>query len=226
MTKAGVIIPLYIYPGRDWTILVQAKITHPAVPFVVIVNPSSGPGRSVDVNYLSGVRMLQSANMYVLGYIFTDYARKNVAGLAGEIDDYASFYHLDGIFFDGMTSAPGKEEYYSYLSGRARSHGMRLTIGNPGTDTVPSYVGTVDALVIFEAAGLPSGSYLREGWHSSYGRDRLAFISHSVARLPQSFDDLTGCVGFVYATDGRLPNPYGSLPTYLQDLVANLDQPR
>ena len=31
-----------------------------------------------------------------------------------------------------------------------------MTMGNPGADSVPSYVGTVDLMFIYENAGFPS----------------------------------------------------------------------
>ena len=54
-----------------------------------------------------------------------------------------------------MASALGQEQYYTDLSEFSRSRGFNVTVGNPGTDTLESYVGSVSTLMIYESAGLP-----------------------------------------------------------------------
>ena len=70
----GIVIPLYIYPGATWTTVAQAKQGNPNVPFIAVINPNSGPGTSLDPNYVQGIQQLQAAGITVLGYVDTAYA--------------------------------------------------------------------------------------------------------------------------------------------------------
>jgi hypothetical protein len=47
--RSGLLVPLYIYPSTGaWAPLLAAARSHSAVPVLAIVNPSSGPGTSLD----------------------------------------------------------------------------------------------------------------------------------------------------------------------------------
>ncbi|MDA4118362.1 MAG: spherulation-specific family 4 protein [Thaumarchaeota archaeon] len=223
--KTGVIIPLYAYPGSSWASVVQAKQAHPDVPFVVVINPDSGPGPLQDPNYAHGIQSMQSAGIVVLGYVYTSYAMRPTSYVIADVSAYKALYRVNGIFFDQMSNVAGNEGYYSYLSSYAKSIGLGLTVGNPGTDTLPSYIGTVDTMVTYENAGLPSLSYLA-GWHSSYGKLNFASISYGVASNPTFLSAASSYVGYVYITDGTMPNPYSALPSYFSNLVASLDAPQ
>jgi hypothetical protein len=73
-TPVGIAIPLYTYPtDGTWTAVINAKQSYPNVPFIAVINPSSGPGPSKDPNYVQGIKNLQAAGITVLGYVATGY---------------------------------------------------------------------------------------------------------------------------------------------------------
>ena len=74
-----------------------------------------------------------------------------------------------------MANWVGGEIYYKTLDDYANSRGFTFTVGNPGTDTISSYVGTVDNIIIYESAGTPSLSSLG-GWHASYDKANFSII--------------------------------------------------
>ena len=78
----------------------------------------------------------------------------------GGLEVVAEAYNNTLIFLDEMSNVAGQEGYYSYLNGDAKSLGLTLTVGNAGTETLPSYIGTVDTIIINENSGLPSISSL------------------------------------------------------------------
>ncbi len=82
-----------------------------------------------------------------------------------------------GIFFDEMANAAGQETYYSGLAAYAKGRGRGFTIGNPGADSSPSYVGTEDVILIYESGGLPALSALG-GWHTRYNRNNFGVIPY------------------------------------------------
>src|SRR5713226_9641864 len=165
-SSTGVIVPLYSYPGSYWTQVIQAKNAHPSVPIIAIINPNNGPGSSIDSTYTNSIQQLQSAGITVLGYVYTGYGSRSTSSAEADINTYNSWYHINGIFFDEMSNVSGNENYYSTLSSYVKSHGMTMTVGNPGTDTLSSYIGTVDNLVIYENPGLPTTPDLGS-WHTS-----------------------------------------------------------
>ncbi len=224
-TAAGTIVPLYTYPtDASWTAIVTAAAMHPAVTVWAIINPDSGPGTSSDPSYASGIPPLAAAGITVLAYVATTYGAKPTASVHAEIDAYKSWYPgIGGIFFDEMSVTAGDEAYYTELSAYAKSQGYGPTVGNPGTDTLASYVGTVDTILIYESSGVPALSTLG-GWHTQYPKSNFGVIPYGVPALDTAF--VAGAradVGFVYLTNDTLPNPWDTLSPYFSGLLAALE---
>lgn len=221
--RTGVIIPLYSYPGPEWDVVVQAKLAHPLVPIVAVINPSNGPGETQDQNYVSGVDKLRSAGITVLGYVHTSYAARSVSLVLADVNSYKAWYAVNGIFFDEMSNVAGNESYYASLSSHAKSIGLTFTVGNPGASVPASFVGTVDCIVVYESQGLPSSSSLA-AWTMGMTKGNFAIMAYGVDQLNiPSTRGLSGNAAYVYVTDSSLPNPYGTLPGYFAGLIAVLD---
>jgi spherulation-specific family 4 protein len=221
-SATGVIIPLYTYPGSTWTAVIQAKAANPGVSIVAVINPDNGPGASQDPNYVSGIQGLRSAGVIVLGYVHTSYAARPAASVIADINSYKGWYNISGIFLDEMSNVAGNEGYYSSLNTYIESLGYTMTVGNPGADTIPGYIGTVNVIVVYENLGLPSPSALA-GWHASYAKSNFASISYGMGSINQTdIARISNSVGYVYLTSGIQPNPYDSLPPYFGSLVAAL----
>jgi hypothetical protein len=219
---AGIMVPLYTYPGGTWDRVIETKNDHPDVPIVVIVNPASGPGGSRDSNYVSGIGELKDAGVIVIGYVSTAYTGRSLDAVKGDIDRWDSWYDVDGIFFDEQTNWAGKESYYTQAGDYAESKGLDFTVGNPGANSIPSYLSTVDVVLIYESPGLPDlNNY--DSW-DSYDNAKLGMIPFSVSSLPTGWlEDATAFIGWVYVTSDGLPNPWDSLPSYFDDMAALLD---
>src|SRR5579885_2922749 len=221
LSKTGLIVPLYSYPGRYWDALVKEKTSHPSVPVVAIINPDSGPGTK-DVNYAYGVQKLQSSGIKVIGYIYT--ANIGYGTITSYIDDYKNWYHVDGIFFDQMSNVKGNETFYASLTNYSRSVGLNFTVGNPGVDTLPSYVGTVNNLVIYDNPSLPPVSSF-EGWHKNFTKSNFSFVAYSVDATDAAYiKNMTNLVQYMYISNSTLPNPFNSLPGYLDSEMKILDE--
>ena len=224
-STTGIMIPLYTYPGSTWTNVIAVQNANPGVPIVAIINPNSGPGATMDPNYVSGILNLQAAGVTVIGYVPTGYGSRSIAAVESMVNDYKSWYPVTGIFFDEMSNMVGYESYYSTLNAYAKSLGFAYTVGNPGADTIPSYIGTVNTIVIYENQGLPSLSSL-EGWHSQYGKGNFAMMAYGVQSINQSYPSTASPhVGYIYITDAELPNPYDALPPYLAVVASALATP-
>lgn len=221
-TSSGLLIPLYIDPpSTSWDKVVLVKTAHPSVPMIVIANPDNGP-EPFNPNYIPAIKQLQSLGIAVLGYVHTNYGARNYTEMTGEISEYKNWYGVNGILFDEMAYKPGNETLYSNLSNYSRSIGLGYTAGNPGTDTSPSYIGTVDNIVIYENSSLPTLSTLG-GWHTSYAKGNFSFASYGINSLDRSFvENATNYVGYIYATNDTLPNPWGVVSPYLDNISSFL----
>lgn len=150
----------------------------------------------------------------------TNYAARNSTDVIAEIDNYKNWYNVNGAFFDEMSNVADNEGYYSNLTRYARSAGLTMTVGNPGHDTLPSYVGTVDNIVIHDNSGLPPDSLLG-GWHTDYAKSNFSILAYGVDSLDRSYVGYaSNYVQYMYMTNDTLPNPWDSLPPYFADLVA------
>ena len=222
MAPTGIIVPLYSQPGPTWDELIQERNAHPSVPIVAVINPDNGPGPFADSNYASRIQHLQSAGITVLGYVYTNYGARSMSDIEADIRSYHSWYHVDGIEFDEMANKGNFESYYSSLSNYVKALGMTMTVGNPGTDTSPSYVGTVDNLIIYDNFGLPSMSSLG-GWHTNFTKTNFSIISYGVNSLNGTYvTNATKFVQYMYFTNSTAPNPFVIFPRYLDNLTSIL----
>src|SRR3989441_12985167 len=218
---------LYLNPGTNginWQPLIAAKQAHPRVPIIAMINPNSGPGTSYDSNFNTGINNMRASGIIVLGYIGTKYCAMSIATAEGQIDTYHSFYKLDGFLFDEIKNTSGCESYYSTLTNYAKStYGDTLIIGNPGTSTIQSYVGTVDNIIIYESQGLPSISTLQS---RTFGlaKSGFCFDAYGVGTLDPTYAaQASQYVGCMQITDDSGSNPYDTLPSYLSSEIAALD---
>lgn len=222
----GTMVPLYTRPtDPSWAALIAAKQAHPTVPVLAVVNPSNGPGTSISKDYTDGINRLVGAGIRVIGYVWTSYGERNAADVRKDIDTWKSFYpQVTGIFFDEQSNKVGFESYYRDLTSYSRSHGLTFTIGNPGQDTKPSYIGTVDLILIYESSGIPDMSRLT-GWHTEHDRRNFGVIPYGIGFDKNFVQAAKPYVSYIYLTSDVLPNPWDSLPSYFGDLMAALAAP-
>ena len=239
--KTGVLVSLYMYPGSTgsthWQKVIDEKKEHPSVPIVAIFNPSSGPGSSKSSTIANWVDKLQDAGVIAIGYVHDDYGSKSLSSLKADADKYRNWYGADGLFIDEFTNKKGYESHYKDLKNYAKSIGMKLTVGNPGTDVPPSYIGSVDVINTSEGRGYISltdpnligsswvgGGYT--GWHKDYDKRNFSVVRYDSTWLNTTFvSGARNLVGLMYITDGNDSNSrWFHVPPYFGDLVAALDK--
>ena len=141
-----------------------------------------------------------------------------------DIASYASFYPglLDGLFIDEMPSLPGFEAYYVNLTSAARELGFTYFVGNPGEVPDASYFNVgIDTLIVYENAYEPTDLTFSD--NSAASLVQRAVIPYNVSSLNVTWvQQAKASLGWIYVTDQTLPNPWGALPAYFQDLVAAL----
>jgi hypothetical protein len=200
-----------------------AKQAHPSVPVLAVINPANGPGTAALSDYMTGIAQLTGAGVKVIGYVHTSYGARAPAEVQADVDRWRNLFPgVTGIFFDEMANTPGQEGYYKNLGGYAKSQGFDFTIGNPGADGAASYVGTVDVILVYENRGLPAVASLG-GWHASYDRHNFGIIPYAVPALDAGFVKAAAAsCGYIYLENDDLPNPWDTVPPYLDALLGAL----
>ena len=206
--NTGIIIPLYIYPSwwttpGAWDWVVTAAQQYPSMPFVVVVNPSSGPGTSATPNsdYVHEIARLGAlSNVQLLGYVDTAYGSRALNDVLNDVSVYAGWGNansaiaIDGIFFDNAAStATYLGQYTSYASAvRANSGfaGARLVALAPGSVCNPSYVDIADIVVVFEQGSSIVQSNLF-GWYQSFYSGMTAAQMSKISWLVNAADQTT-----------------------------------
>ena len=160
--------------------------------------------------------------------------QKEAAEIATDIFLYSQWYGLDGILVDEFSTDAGLEGYYLHIRDYAKSIGMKMTTGNPGTDLPKTYNGTVDVLNITEGTGYMSISWLQyciqcsSSGERQYQYDKLNFvyIHYSKSWLDANFEvDSSQWAGLLYKYSGSDSNGrWFTLPSYFSTEVATMDR--
>jgi hypothetical protein len=223
----GMIIPLYLYPDKtssNWDPLFTAHAANPTVPIVAIVSAGlTASTGDADANYQAGVARLLAAGIRVAAYVPTTYAARPLDEVKANIDRWLTYYPgIDAVFFDEQGYKAGQEDYYRQLDAYAKSKGMTMTIGNPGTDIPESFMGVLDTTMIYESLGLPTAARIG-GWHANYDRKHFGIIPYGCSEADLAFvATAKQTVGWIYLQSDVMPNPWDSLPPFLGPLVAAL----
>jgi Spherulation-specific family 4 len=213
------LIPAYL-PPRELTRLAHAARR----PQMVVVNPDSGPGTGRSHAYISAVHLLQAAGVRVLGYVPTGYGWRPVQNVIDDVDRYQAWYGVDGIFFDEAASDAALVSHYRALAHAARGDAARLVVLNPGVPPAPAYFDLANLVVTFEGDIDAYAGAMRETpeWLRRQPRDRVAHLIYGATRAQALSALADSAAGYLYATSGALPNPWRTLPPYLDDEVEAL----
>ena len=216
----NILLPAYFYPSSDPNQSFWDEMTAAAgqVGITAIMNPDSGPGSSVNSDYTTAVDVLRAAGGKVVGYVHTSYGARSQTEVLSEVSSYASFYNIDGIFLDEMSNTSVDFAYYQslYSSIKSTNPGYRI-FGNPGTNTLESYLTAADVLVTFENQ-TGYDTFTPDTWTNNYTADHFAHLLYNVndkaAMLAYVALAADRNVGYLYITNDILTNPWDTLPQY------------
>jgi hypothetical protein len=203
------------------------KADGPSLPYVVAINPNSGPGSSVDSRFTNAISTLHNSGLAVtvIGYVPTGYGTsRSIANVEGMIDLYYKLYpNIDGIMFDEVSNTAGTDPFYKTITDYARNvHGAHYLRGNPGAPIDAGKVGMFDTIDVGESSSYPSTSSLQsDTFNGGYSKDKFGYIVHNQSSLSSSW--LTGAeqyLGTVYLTNAGEPNPYAQVPSYFAQTLS------
>ena len=101
-TRRKVGVPMYFWPGLTspcgWDTVVQAA----AQVEILILNPDSGPGKERIELFSTKLDICRGAGQRALGYVSSDYMRRDIKEVLRDIEQYRFWFALDGFFIDEM----------------------------------------------------------------------------------------------------------------------------
>jgi hypothetical protein len=202
------LVPAYVEPAA-----LRALAGRPASAELVVVNPASGPGERPDPAYRAAVRALQRRGSRVLGYVATDYGRRGRAAVQADVERFAAWYGVDGIFLDEAAAGEELLAHYAALARHARATGPRLVVLNPGVVPARGYLDLADVVVTFEGAYRDYAPALAR--MPRLAPERTAHLVYAATPEQAARVAEQAAAGHLYATPGALPNPWGELPAQL-----------
>jgi len=224
----GLLIPLYKYPANihtnvEFNRVMELKRKFCTIPFWVILNPGSGPGQAVDANYTKAIDRLQGAGCVVLGYVSTQYGKRDQNLVVTDLERWKRFYpRIQGLFFDEMVYNDDESslEHQLDLSQSADEKGFWPIVTNPGASTPGRYFKTpvADVIIVHESDKWPDvesihGNYF--GSYSDYPAHSRGILIHSLKQLDAKQVELISryCKWFYVTHDEyRINDPSASNP--------------
>jgi Spherulation-specific family 4 len=245
--RIQVLLPLYIYPNwYDQKNYVWQQVIAAAkkVSIVAIVNPNNGPDKAPpNADYQQGIRDLRQAGVKLVGYVPSNYAKRDLQAVKADIDLYLQYFNIDGIFIDEAASTPDKISYYQQIyryikdrsiQGKSPSASSYNVIINPGIAVDEGYLShqVADTIVIFENYREAWKNYRPPAYVKKYSSQHFAALIHTTADRQLMKSTLDRAVeskfGYVYitndSTDTTNRNPWDTLPTYWQAEINYIQQ--
>jgi hypothetical protein len=227
-----VAVPAYVFPGQ--APLVTLGSMSPA-PGLVILNPGNGDA-PFSASWQAQANVLRARGTVVLGYVHTDHGSRPIPAVEESVNNYlkpaSGRIVVSGIFFDEMSISCTEESYYHQLYQYVRNVDPAAFVAdNPGTAVnvcdLRSASTVANTFVTFEH---DAQTYLTQyagnivgptGSHSSGAQYPAATFWHLIygasgSQMPQLVSLAAARhAGYVYATDGNLPNPWDSVASYV-----------
>jgi Spherulation-specific family 4 len=207
-------LPAYFGLGPQWDQMVNLGRESD----IAIVNLADGPGPKPREDYRAGIQRARQSGAKVVGYVYTLFGARDIQQVKTDVDNFKSWFGVDGIFIDNMSAEAAMLPYYRELHDYIKSSPGGFIVGNPGLVPDRGYMDTSDVLVVFEGTYDSYMSREFPDWVHDYSPDRFSHMVYETSGAAQMADvvrvSTSRNAGYVYATDGRLPLNWQNLPNY------------
>lgn len=212
--KRNVICIAYTAPGSEWDAVRQ----HAAQVKAVVFNCNNGPGASKDAAYAALRDEMRGLGVLVLGYTFTAsgpiggdrvYSNRNPSEILDDVRRWKSWYDVDGVLFDEVSSSHDKVPYGRRTVGIARANiPGAFVVLNFGTVPDKEWAEIDAVMCVTEKR---QSTYLNEpvpDWMRAIAPERLLAIIYDVTDIPAVMARLAANGhGLIYMTDLPGPDP-------------------
>lgn len=111
----------------------------------MIINPDNGPGATKYQEFENIINIYKASGKRVLGYVKTDYARRNPQEVIADIQRYLDFYpQIKGSFLDEVSKKLKNFEYYRHIYDYVKKRGNFMVVIDPGTKMPQDYYSMAD----------------------------------------------------------------------------------
>jgi len=202
----NMLLPLYLEDEDTWNEVINLDMPD----LIAVVNPDNGAGYQVSPVYEKVIPDLVASGKLPVGYIPTNYGNRDINDVKDEIDRWLELYpDIKGFFLDEVSDKSSEFPYYEEITNYIKSLGDFYIVLNVGTYPAEEYFSIADNIVVYE--DLYPFDYTVCDNHP----DQSSIIVYGVNEsLMYEIIKNTKCK-YVFITDDNLPNPYDSLPTYL-----------
>ncbi len=213
--QPNILIPLYSEDQSQWDKVISLDVEEA----IVIINPNNGVGNQRSSFYENVIFKLVLTNKTPVGYISTNYGKRDLKDIKDEIDRWIQFYpHISGFFIDEVSGKSADLNYYDeivgYIKLKAFALGDLITIFNVGSFPDFGYFNTADNIVVYEGDASNLDIFACEAFPN-----QSSIIVYNATRSDMfGIIEKTSCK-YYYITDDKLPNPYDSLTTYLDEEI-------
>ncbi|MBI1625228.1 spherulation-specific family 4 protein [Comamonas suwonensis] len=239
-TPMQVLVPAYFNPAPGWDVMTSSAKAHPDVKITAILNPQNGKFTNVNVALTNAIASFKLAGRNVVGYVSTNYAKRSLAEVKANIDNYLLHYpEVSGFFLDEMEAKGKQLDFYSDVANYIRDKGLNLQIiGNPGTLPVEAYTSVSDTLVTFEGKEVDYRSFNPATLHNwvydkpntiqaalVHNADNCKLMQQALtmAALPRTHTSLIYVTELEFDYSTGIGNPWKSLPKYWTQLLDSVD---
>jgi hypothetical protein len=220
---------MYEYPtiGTLWN---DVNAAGSQVP-ILIVNPGSGPGASVDPTYTSHIATNTAAGQRSIGYVYTSYQSRAIGDVVSDIDKFYQFYPgISGIFVDLVQNGNASDLCYAatlhnYIKAKHPTH---LAVMNFGTNVEARYEPYSDIFMNAENfySVYTSWAARTDGFENNAANaNRFWHVVHTTSsgQLANALSlTRTNNAGWVTITDATMPNPYNVTPSYWTTFLSSV----
>ena len=213
---------------------------HPDVKITAILNPQNGKFTNVNAAFTNAIASFKLAGGNVVGYVSTNYAKRSLAEVKANIDNYLLHYpEVSGFFLDEMEAKGKQLDFYSDVANYIRGKGLNLQIiGNPGTLPVEAYASVSDTLVTFEGKEVDYRSFNPATLHSwvynkpstiqaalVHNADNCKLMQQTLttAALPRTHTSVVYVTELEFDYSTGIGNPWKSLSKYWTQLLDSVD---
>jgi hypothetical protein len=238
MEKLHILIPLFIYPNpinqKWWT---QIGMAANKVPITAIINPGDGPVDAKHPHYAEYIQTIPTLKpgVTIIGYVCTyDGDKKYETKIKDNVKLYYedTNYHIDGIFYDEVSTDPVDVDYYRSLYEHVKNtsnncnNPHNLVVLNPGTKIPEDYIKPPspagDVVVICEDYADLWDHYKIDEYVHSYSREQFAVIIQGdrVYTMNEHIDKaIADNIGYIYITDKKRSWWQLAIDTKKEDIV-------
>ena len=142
--------------------------------------PGSGVGPVLREEYVALTARLRSAGIRCVGYVDTDYGRRGVDDVRGEVAAWRDRYDVDGVFFEQARADVAGLDAYERHVGEARSLGCRTVVLNPGCYPLEAYAHLANLVVVFEGDAQQHRSVRVPPWARRLPANRFGHLVYGV----------------------------------------------